>query len=313
MVDIDQSFSYRKSNKGFNLINHLFKRRSKRNLNEMVKCLSSNSNDRLDQLLTKSTTNVNELNNLSTDEQTDDENQNYDLNNLKETTIRETRFDKHQLNQMERSNETTNQNETKRRLSTPNIVPIENADKERKESLSCKKLSLKMRRSFSPKSKLIINSNSNQKKRSLDQELLEHYNRLSTECNTSYLSLVSNSPISPRVRSIDDDIEMITYDRMDNPFIREKLEKLSYYTGLDCDILSISNLSLNNNPFVMNNYSTNTLSNLNQSTNSSHSNQSTNSNQFNKASSISSDELDEILNFDGKSNKDDNLHQHLIR
>lgn len=312
MVDIERSSYYKKGNKGINILNHLFRKRSKRNLNEMVKCLSSNSNDKLDQLLSKSMNNVNELNG-GTEEQDNQTDQNYSLDNLEVThhrlktaRDRQQTANRHQIikDQLADYNE-----DCRRRLSTPIIVPMESL--ERKEPFRRKKLSLKMRRSFSPKSKLIID----QKKMSLDQDLLEHYNQLSTECNSSYISLVSNSPISPRVKSIDDDIEAITLSRQDNPFIQSKLERLSSYTGVDYDILSISNLSLNNGPFV-NHCSTNTLNNLNQSNNSSHSNQSTHSNRFsqsNKTPSISSEELDEILNFTGRLTKEDNLHQHLIR
>lgn len=294
MVDIERNFH--KKGRGINLFNHLFKKRSKRNLNEMVRCLSSNSNesnDKLDQLLSKSSTNVNEM--CSVSDRPEDSAQN-ESNVLKETKLN------HQ-NRREASNqlELSQMNEeAKRRLSTPIIA--QNGAQEKKTP--GKKLSLKARRSFSPKSKLIINQGSvNQKKKmSLDQQLLEHYNQLSTECSSSYISLVSNSPISPRIKSIDEDIEALTLSRQDNPYIQNKLEKLSHYSGVNHDILSISNLSLYGNTSAFVN-STNTLNQL-----SHHSNAL--SQQANKTPSISSEELDEILNF---ASKEDNLHQHLIR
>lgn len=105
----------------------------------------------------------------------------------------------------------------------------------------------------------------------------------------------------------------------DNPFIQSKLEKLSCYSGVNHDILSISNLSLNGgfinaNANYSNVNSTNTLNNITQQSNCSsqyaaHSNQLS---QSNKTSSMSSEELDEILNF-GKSNKEDSLHKYLVR
>lgn len=286
MVDIERS--QHKKGRGINLLNNLFKRRSKRNLNEMVRCLSSNSNesnDKLDQLLSKSSTNVNELGATNPD---DEGNQSCEM--LKETDRREVG------NQLELSQMSE---EAKRRLSTPILAP--NSSQDRKGT--GKKLSLKARRSFSPKSKLIINQSANQKKMSLDQQLLEHYNQLSTECGSSYLSLVSNSPISPRIKSIDEDVEALTLSRQDNPYIQNKLEKLSHYSGVNHDILSIFNLSLYGNSNFVN--STNTL------------NQSGQTNQLgqqtNQTPSISSEELDEILNLGNRSNKEDNLHQHLIR
>lgn len=304
MVDIERS--QHKKGRGINLLNHLFKRRSKRNLNEMVRCLSSNSNesnDKLDQLLSKSSTNVNDEMGTANDNSDDEGNQSCDV--LKETKLnQQNRREAQPSNQLELSQMNE---EVKRRLSTPIIAPNANGTQERK--VTGKKLSLKARRSFSPKSKLIINQGAaNQKKKmSLDQQLLEHYNQLSTECNSSYLSLVSNSPISPRIKSIDEDVEALTLSRQDNPYIQNKLEKLSHYSGGNHDILSIFNLSLNggNSNFVN---STNTLNNLNQSGPANQLGQ-----QANQTPSISSEELDEILNFGNRSNKDDNLHQHLIR
>ena len=294
MVDIERT--YHKKGRGLNLLNHLFRKRSKRNLNEMVRCLSSNSNesnDKLDQLLSKSSTNVNEMCTVNDNPEERSESK----------VLRETKLN--QQNRREAANQlelSQMSEEAKRRLSTPIIAS--NGAQEKKAT--GKKLSLKARRSFSPKSKLIINPGVNQKKKmSLDQQLLEHYNQLSTECGSSYLSLVSNSPISPRIKSIDEDIEALTLSRQDNPYIQNKLEKLSHYSGVNHDILSISNLSLyGNSSFVT---STNTLNNLNQSGQSNQLSQ-----QANKTPSISSEELDEILNF-GRSNREDNLHQHLIR
>lgn len=305
MVDIERN--YGKKSRGINLLNHIFKKRNRRNLNEIVKCLSGNSSDKLDHLLSRSSTNVNEMCSVN-DNQTDNKknsqnNQNNNRNDDNHSTnnLNNQRNNKEPLtsNQLELIDYSEN---AKRRLSTPNIVPNMQTNLDKK--FTCKKLSLKARRSFSPKSRLIINNqNLNQKKLSLDQELLEHYNQLSTECNSSYMSLISNSPISPRVKSIDEDIEALTLSRQDNPYIQNKLEKLSQYSGVNYDILSISNLSLNGNSNFVN--STNTLNN--QST--THSSQFS---QSNKVSSISSEELDEILNF-SKSNKDENLHEHLIR
>ena len=289
MVDIERTTTHHKKGRGINLLNSLFKKRSKRNLNEMVRCLSSNSNesnDKLDQLLTKSSTNVNEM--CSLDDNLADGN----LGSLQTDQRREA------SNQLELSQMNE---EAKRRLSTPIIAA--NGTQEKKVTVG-KKLSLKARRSFSPKSKLIINQAAEmngKKKMSLDQQLLEHYRQLSTECNSSYMSLVSNSPISPRIKDIDEDIERLTLSRQDNPYIQNKLEKLSHYSGVNHDILSISNLSLYGNSNFVN--STNTLNNLNQSGHSL---------GQNKTPSISSEELDEILN-SGRSNKEDNLHQHLIR
>lgn len=168
MVDIECKNSTKKS-KGINLLNHLFKKRGKRNLNEMIKCFTSSnsSNDKLDYLLSRSLNNVNELNDNSNDLNKLDLNDNHEDNRKK--------------------NNDGNQLELIRRLSTP---AFPNSQSEKDELKVNKKLSLKSRRSFSPKSKLIINQNSN-KKLSLDQELLEHYNQLSTECSSSYMSLVS--------------------------------------------------------------------------------------------------------------------------
>jgi hypothetical protein len=63
----------------------------------------------------------------------------------------------------------------------------------------------------------------------------------------SISSLFSNSPISPRVRSIEQDIEALTLSRQDNPFLCAQLERISATSGVPCDFLSASQLSLSSN------------------------------------------------------------------
>ncbi|RWS13586.1 uncharacterized protein B4U79_01849 [Dinothrombium tinctorium] len=62
---------------------------------------------------------------------------------------------------------------------------------------------------------------------------------LNTTCNDYKFAPLS--PVSPRVKNIDADMEALTLSRNDNPFIQQKLEKLS----ASGDLLSNSSLTLN--------------------------------------------------------------------